>query len=83
MLSCREVTRIIASDELCKAGWRCRLKVWIHQWLCKPCRSYGEEIETVGQNVRQMMLCDDQKCSQALKDRIVSRCKKVDSFDDS
>ena len=48
MLSCKEVTRKIASDEFAEAGWRERLAVRFHLLLCRACRRYRAQLHAIG-----------------------------------
>ena len=52
MLTCQEVCRSIASDELPTAGWRRRLEVKIHLFMCRNCRRYSRQIQSIGTTVR-------------------------------
>lgn len=53
MLSCREVTRKIATEELAEAGWRERMAVWMHLLICRFCRRYARQIRALGRFARQ------------------------------
>jgi len=48
MLSCKEVTRKIASEEFAEAGWRQRLGVRLHLLLCRHCRRYVAQLRAIG-----------------------------------
>ena len=48
MLSCREVSRLTATDELVGAGLRLRLAVRLHRLLCRACRRYASQIRSLG-----------------------------------
>ena len=54
MLTCKEVSRIIASDELAEAGLRRRLAVRFHLWMCRHCRRYATQMRQLGDMVRGM-----------------------------
>ena len=54
MLSCKEVTRKIASDELAEAGWRERLAVRFHLLLCRHCRRYAVQLRAIGAAARNL-----------------------------
>ncbi len=54
MLTCKEVSRIIASDELAEAGLRRRLAVRFHLWMCRHCRRYATQIRQLGDMARGM-----------------------------
>ena len=54
MLSCKEVTRKIASDEFTEAGWRERLAVRLHVLLCRHCRRYMAQLHAIGAVARNL-----------------------------
>ena len=54
MLSCKEVSRSIAADELAAAGWRRRLAVQTHLLMCRHCRRYSRQIKALGAAVRDL-----------------------------
>ncbi len=55
MLSCQEVSRSIASDELATAGWRRRLSIRFHLLMCRHCRRYSRQIEAIGSASRWIL----------------------------
>ncbi len=48
MLTCKEVSRGIASDELERAGWGRCLAVRLHLLMCRHCRRYAAQIRAIG-----------------------------------
>ena len=54
MLTCKEVSRTIASDGLAEAGLRSRLAVQIHLWMCRYCRRYATQMRQLGDLARGM-----------------------------
>ncbi len=54
MLSCKEVTRKIASDELVESGWRERLAVRLHLLWCRHCRRYVAQLRAIGAAARNL-----------------------------
>ena len=48
MLNCREVTRLVASDEIKAAGWGRRLSVRLHLFTCRKCRRYVAQLRALG-----------------------------------
>ena len=54
MLSCKEVARKIASDELAEARWRERLGVRLHLLLCRHCRRYKAQLRSIGTAARNL-----------------------------
>lgn len=54
MLSCKELTRMIAADELAEAGFWQRLKARLHLLMCRHCRRYQAQIRALGRATREM-----------------------------
>ncbi len=55
MVSCKEVTRKIASDEFAEAGWNERLAVRFHLLLCHSCRGYAAQLRAIGAAARNLL----------------------------
>lgn len=54
MLSCKEVTCLLAGDELEKAIWARRLAVRIHLCMCQHCRRYAAQLQAIGRAARSL-----------------------------
>ena len=54
MLSCSEVTRLWATDEISTAPFRQRVSVRLHLLMCRFCRRYVRELATIGAAARRM-----------------------------
>lgn len=54
MLSCNEVTRLHASEEIQRAPWRKRVAVRFHLLMCRSCRRYVKELAAIGDATRRM-----------------------------
>ena len=54
MLRCREVARLLASEEWEGAGWRRRLVLELHLAMCRHCRRYREQLRELGRAVREI-----------------------------
>ncbi len=63
MLSCREVTELVATDAVTTAGWRTRMAVRLHQLMCRHCRRYARQLKALGKAVRSFGL--DQPLSES------------------
>ena len=74
MLSCREVTRLVASDELATAHWRRRFAVRLHQFLCRHCRRYMKQLQSLGSSTRKALDAEiDTAAVERLEREIVAR----------
>lgn len=54
MLSCSEVTRLHASEEIRRAPWRERISVRLHLLMCRSCRRYVKELAAIGDATRHL-----------------------------
>lgn len=54
MLTCKQVARTIAADELATAGWRRRLSVRLHLVMCRHCRRYARQLRAIGGAARRL-----------------------------
>ena len=48
MLSCRAVSRLIASDEFERAPWGRRMSIRLHLLMCRHCRLYAKQLRAIG-----------------------------------
>ena len=55
MLACKEVTRIVAAEELDEAGWKRRLAVRLHLLMCWHCRRYAAQLRAIGEAARSIL----------------------------
>ncbi len=79
MLTCREVTRAIATDELSEAGIGRRLAVRLHLFMCRDCRRYAAQIRAIGEAARGLFgQTTDSGSLEDLKARILSQAPKGD-----
>ena len=54
MLTCKEFSRALASDELENAPWTRRLAVRFHLLMCRHCRRYRAQLQAIGAMERDM-----------------------------
>ncbi len=54
MLTCKQATRAIASDELAMASWRHRAVVRLHLLRCGHCRRYVAQLRAIGNVTRDL-----------------------------
>jgi len=47
MLSCKQITWIVASGQLEDASWLRRLSTRMHFFMCRHCRRYESQIQTI------------------------------------
>ena len=68
MLTCKEVCRTIAADELASAGWRERWSIKLHLMMCRYCRHYSRQMETIGMATRRIF--DPQPSDPSSRERL-------------
>lgn len=73
MLSCKELTRKIASEELAQAGWSERVAVRLHLLMCRRCRRYSAQLQAIGASVRELwgVGCEDPNTMERLESKIL------------
>ena len=58
MLSCREVTQLVAGEQLARARLGTRVSLRLHLLMCRHCRRYIEQLRRIGQVARDLALGD-------------------------
>lgn len=73
MLTCKEVSHALASEEAVSSGWRQRLSVKLHLLMCRHCRRYSRQIQAVGDAARQIFgdSTEDQTSRERLRSSIL------------
>ena len=54
MLKCRELARLVASDEFAEAGWWRRAAMRFHLFMCRDCTRYASQLRLLGAAVRDL-----------------------------
>lgn len=70
MLSCKEVTRLVASEALERATWARRVQVRLHLLYCVHCRRYVRELTIVARAARRILEPVEPARIDALSSRI-------------
>jgi hypothetical protein len=52
VLNCKEVSRLVSSDELATAGAIKRLRARFHLLMCRECRRYADQLRIIGTAAR-------------------------------
>ncbi len=76
MLNCKEVARLIASDELADAVWSDRALVRLHLLMCRHCKCYAAQLRAIGAAARDRSDSDvaDRASFEKLQGSILERC---------
>ncbi len=75
MLTCKDATRMMASEEFAEAGWWERLRVRVHLAMCRHCRRYAAQMRAIGACAREHWgpQTEDSATLQRLEDSILKR----------
>ncbi len=76
MLNCKEVARLIASDELADAVWLDWALVRLHLLMCRHCKCYAAQLRAIGATVRDRWDSGvaDRASFEKLQSSILERC---------
>ncbi len=76
MPNCKEVARLIASDELADAVWLNRALVRLHLLMCRDCRGYEAQLRAIGAAARDRWDSGvaDRASFEKLQSSILKRC---------
>ena len=75
MQSCKEIARLIASEELVDAGWLRRTSVRLHLLSCRHCRGYAAQVRAIGAAARDRWGSGpDEQALERLERSILERC---------
>jgi hypothetical protein len=55
VLNCKEVSRLVSSDELENVGAVKRFRARLHLLMCRECRRYAEQLRIIGTAAREIM----------------------------
>ena len=83
MLNCKEIGRLIASDELADAVWSDRALVRLHLLMCRDCRGYAAQLRAIGAAARDRSDSDvlARAAFEKLQSSILERCLDASDLD--
>ena len=83
MPNCKEVARLIASDELADAVWSDRALVRLHLLMCRHCRGYAAQLRAIGAAARERwdLGAADRVAFEQLQSSILERCLDASDVD--
>lgn len=77
MLRCKQVTTMVARDDLADAGPWLRLKVRLHLMMCRHCARYAAQIRAMGAKARERFHPPEERTDVvALQRRILESADK-------
>ena len=84
MLRCKQVTAMVAGDELVNAGPWLRLKIRLHLMMCHHCTRYAAQIRAIGAKARERFHPSEQPSDvEDLQQRILESADKSRNERDS
>ena len=54
MLKCKDLSKLVAADEIEDFGLMQRLELKFHLFMCRHCRNYVAQIRSIGQGARDL-----------------------------
>jgi hypothetical protein len=54
MISCREIAKLVTSDEVLSLGWTKRVQVKVHLLMCRYCSRLLRQIELIRRTAREL-----------------------------
>ncbi len=75
MMTCKEVTAAVASDDLLRRSWRERLGVRLHLMMCRHCRRYVAQLRSIADAVRKLYY-DEPRSTEPLEKSILKSLRK-------
>ena len=77
MLRCKQVTKMVASDDLVDAGPWLRLKIRLHLMMCRHCARYAAQIRAIGAKTCEQFHPSEQRShAEDLQQRILESANK-------
>lgn len=78
MLSCKEVVKIVSSED--RPTWRRKLEIRLHLMMCHHCGKYAKQLEMMKAGFRKLFssaskISDDKKIRE-LEDRVIEKAKR-------
>ena len=76
MMNCKEIARLVASDELADGVWSDRAHVQLHLLMCRHCRGYAAQLRAIGAAARDRwdLGVADRAAFEELQSSILERC---------
>jgi hypothetical protein len=71
MISCKNVAKLLMSDQLQAQSWWKRVEVRLHLAMCDLCSRLARQVEQLRSAARQMS--DQDQADQGLEDRLLRR----------
>ena len=66
-MKCNEVSRLVASDAIARAGFFRRLQFRLHLMMCRHCRNYARQVGLIGAAARRILGATDDDAATAAR----------------
>ena len=78
MLSCKEVVKIISSDD--KQSWKHKLSIRLHLLFCRHCRKYVKHLDLLSKGIKKLIQqkaesIDDEKIKK-IEEQLLTKLNK-------
>jgi anti-sigma factor ChrR (cupin superfamily) len=78
MLRCKQVIKMVASDDLVDEGPWLRLKIRLHLMMCRHCARYAAQIRAIGAKTRERFHPSEQRSAvEDVQQRIIDSANKL------
>jgi hypothetical protein len=71
MISCKNVSKLLTSDQLQSQSWWKRMEVRLHLAMCDVCSRLASQLERLHSGARQMR--EQNEADRGLEDRLIRR----------
>ena len=73
MMTCHDVSTLVSTGGLADAPLMRQFRVRLHLAMCRHCRAFSRQIETIGRAARAAGLAFERELPQDFESRIVQR----------
>jgi predicted anti-sigma-YlaC factor YlaD len=78
MMTCHDVSTLVSTGGLPEAPFGRRLGVRMHLAMCRHCRAFRRQVETIGRAARAAGLAFERELPEDFASRIVQRLRPLD-----
>ncbi len=73
MMTCKEVSTLVSSDEVATAPIATRMAVWMHLAMCRHCRAFRRQMALIHRAARVVGTAFDREPSAGFENKILDR----------
>jgi hypothetical protein len=75
MMTCKEVSTLMSTGSLDDASWRVRMAVRLHLSMCRHCRAFKRQLETLSKAARMLSASNAAELSSDFEARLSESLK--------